>query len=65
MEEYTTEEGVRIKEGYYLAGCKHCGWKGCSSECGTDYCGGDDSDVYCPACNMPGADSYEGNGEFA
>lgn len=57
-ETYKTKDGktIIIKNGYYLAGCDNCGWVGCSSECGTDYGGGDDTDVYCPKCYQPGAD---------
>lgn len=54
-EDGVSKTGIKIKDGFYLAKCKHCGWKGCSSECGTDTCG-DDSEVYCPVCYRPGAD---------
>jgi hypothetical protein len=40
---------------YYPASCDNCGWRGSSEDCGTDT-GGDDSDVYCPVCHMPGCD---------
>lgn len=45
----------RVRAGYYLASCDHCGWIGSSEFCGVDW-GGDDSDVYCPTCHRPGAD---------
>ena len=41
---------------WYLASCDKCGWVGSSEECGTDYCGGDDTDVHCPKCGIAGAD---------
>jgi NAD-dependent SIR2 family protein deacetylase len=41
---------------FYAASCDGCGWAGSSEECGTDYAGGDDTDVYCPKCQRAGAD---------
>jgi hypothetical protein len=59
---FTTPIGpVVVREPYYLASCDGCGWIGSSEECGTDWGGGDDSDVYCPKCHRPGADC----GKFA
>lgn len=40
---------------FYPASCDNCGWQGSSEKCGVD-AGGDDSDVYCPVCHLPGCD---------
>jgi len=45
----------RVRPRFYLASCDACGWIGSSEECGVD-AWGDDSDVYCPKCQAPGAD---------
>jgi protein gp37 len=34
---------------FFMTSCEHCGWIGSSELCEKDW-GGDDSDVYCPAC---------------
>ena len=47
---------VTVREPYYPASCDDCGWQGSSEDCGTDWGGGDDSDVYCPRCHRSGAD---------
>lgn len=54
---YTMPDGrtFMVTGRYYLASCDHCEWIGSSEDCGTDS-GGDDSDVYCPKCDRPGAD---------
>jgi hypothetical protein len=44
-----------VRPPYYPASCDNCGWQGSSEKCGTDTWG-DDSDVYCPACQRPGCD---------
>lgn len=45
-----------IKGRFYLASCDGCGWVGSSEECGVDFAGGDDTDVYCPKCDRSSAD---------
>lgn len=40
---------------FYMANCPNCGWIGSTELCGFDSWG-DDSDVYCPACNSSGCD---------
>lgn len=47
---------VTTRGRFYVASCDACGWAGSSEECGTDYAGGDDTDVHCPACYRAGAD---------
>lgn len=47
---------TEVRGRFYAASCDACGWAGSSEECGTDFCGGDDSDVYCPRCGRAGAD---------
>jgi protein gp37 len=45
---------------FYMTRCEHCGWVGSSELCGVDSFG-DDSDVYCAACNRSiCADDYPG-----
>ena len=39
-----------LADHFYMTKCEHCGWTGSSELCGADT-GGDDSDVYCPACH--------------
>lgn len=46
----------KVRDPYYLASCDGCGWIGSSELCGTDWGGGDDTDVYCPECHARGAD---------
>ncbi|TXN72384.1 hypothetical protein [Methylobacterium sp. WL6] len=41
---------IPVRARYFLMECEHCGWVGSSELCGTDS-GGDDSDIYCPACD--------------
>lgn len=48
---------VQTSARYYVASCDACGWAGSSGACGVDFGLGDDSDVYCPSCGRPGADS--------
>ncbi|MCJ2009762.1 hypothetical protein, partial [Methylobacterium sp. J-092] len=41
---------IPVRARYFLMECEHCGWVGSSELCGTNS-GGDDSDIYCPACD--------------
>lgn len=49
-------EEVVVNDRFYPTSCDGCGWQGSSEECGTDWGGGDDSDVYCPKCHRSGCD---------
>lgn len=58
VETWVLQDGraFEVHARFYLASCDKCHWVGSSEHCGTDYGGGDDTDVYCPSCGASGAD---------